>query len=99
MLINLESLEKRREFAMVSLINDIISQRVDSPELLEKLYFYAPSRPLRTRNVFLPKTFKTDYAKNGPLNRMMEAYNKHSEIIDLTMSKPVLKKQFFSIRR
>ena len=40
MLINIQSLKERREFAIVSFVNDIVSQRIDSATLLSKLNFY-----------------------------------------------------------
>ena len=96
MLINLVGLRKRREFAMITLINDIVTQRVNCPEILENINFYAPTRSLRNRNLFNINTQRTNYAKNGPINRMMSCYNAHCETIDVTMNKNALKKSFFS---
>ena len=91
MLINIETLKKRRETTMITFVNDMISQRVNSPNLLETLNFYAPSRPLRTRNIFTNNNYRSLYAKHGPINSIMNAYNKHCEIIDVTMSRNALK--------
>ena len=93
MLINIDTLKKRREIAMVTFVNDIVSQRVKSEYLLENLNFYAPMRSLRTRNLFVLNSYRTDYAKNGPMNSMMNAYNKYGEIIDITMSRTILRKK------
>jgi len=97
-LISIEPLKKRREFASVSFVNDIISQRVDSTTLLESLNFYAPVRQLRTQNLFYINSFRTEYAQNEPINRIMRLYNSlnHCELLDITLSKHKLKKQFFS---
>lgn len=92
MLINIETLKKRREIAMISFINDIISQRINSVNLLASLNFYAPSRILRIRNLFHVTPQRTIYAKNRPINRMMNIYNKYCEIIDVTMPKAKLRK-------
>jgi hypothetical protein len=91
MLINLQTLKERREFAMLFFINDIISNRIESTELLSYLNFYLPCRRLRTRKLFSEQSFRTNYAKNGPINRMMRQYNIHCEIIDLTMTKQQIK--------
>ena len=91
MLINIQTLKERRELAMLCSINDIISQRIQSAELLSQLNFYAPSRNLRTRKIFMENLHRTNYAKNGPLNRMMRHYNKHCERIDFNMSRNQLK--------
>ncbi|VDO10445.1 unnamed protein product, partial [Brugia timori] len=74
MLINLQTLKERREFAMLFFINDIISNRTESAALLSELNFYTPSRHLRTRKLFSEKSFRTNYAKNCPINRMMRQY-------------------------
>lgn len=94
MLINIQTLKERREFAMVSFINNIISHRVDSAELLSKLNFYIPTRRLRHRQLFAIKYHRTNYAKFGPINQMMSVYNKHCNNIDFTMSKIKLKQYF-----
>lgn len=96
MLINLDGLKKRREFAMLAFINDVIAQRVNAPEILENLNFYVPTRLLRNRNLFYINNHRTNYAKNGPLNRMMSCYNRYCETIDVTMNKSMIKKHFFS---
>lgn len=88
MLIQIQNLKERRDIAMISFINDVVSQRIDSPEILSKLNFYIPSRQLRNRNLFLPNQQRTNYAKYSPLNQMMRLYNLHCEAIDLTMSHP-----------
>lgn len=95
MLINLERLEKRREFAMVAFINDVIAQRVNAPEILEKINFYVPIRPLRIRNLFYISNQRTNYAKNAPLNKMLSCYNANCESIDITMNKKTLRQKFF----
>lgn len=94
MLINIQTLKERRDYAMVSFINDIVSQRIDSSDLLSKLNFYAPSRQLRNRNLFMVDRQRTNYAKFGPLNRMMTVFNQHCELIDLNMPRNTLKKTF-----
>ena len=67
MLINIQTLKERREFAMVSFVNDIVSHHIDSSELLAKLNFYAPTRQLRNRNIFAVNHHRTNYAKFGPI--------------------------------
>ena len=92
-LIDLEPLQHRREFFHISFVNDIMSQRVSSAELLWKLNFRAPSRPLMSRHqIFSIKFYRTDYAKFQPINKMMSIYNKYCNIVDLTMSRQQLKK-------
>lgn len=98
MLINIQTLKRRREFAMVSFINNIVSHRIDSIELLSKLNFYIPSRNLRVRQLFATKFYRTNYAKHGPINQIMGTYNKHSNVIDFTMSKTQLKHYFCALR-
>lgn len=96
MLIHLDTLVKRREFASLSFLNDIVSHRIKSSSILQSLNFYAPTRALRTRAMFIETVYRTDYAKNGPINKMMANYNKYSDRIDLTMTKNALRNNFFS---
>lgn len=96
MLINIQTLKERREFAMISFVNDIVSHRIDSIELLSSLNLYTPSRHLRNRNIFATNRHRTNYAKFGPLNQMMDTYNKHCDNIDFTMTKTKLKQYFNS---
>ena len=86
MLINLQILKQRHEFAMLFFVNDIISIRIDSSALLSQLSFNTPSRHLRTRKLFSEKHCRANYAKNGPINRMMCQYNQHCKTIGITMS-------------
>ena len=92
-LIHIDTLTSRRSFAQLSFVNDIISQRVDSHVLLEKLNFRAPSRPLiNRRQLFNINFYRTDYAKFQPVSQMMSVFNMNCEIVDVTMSKQQLKK-------
>lgn len=97
MLINIQTLKQRREYAMVAFVNDIVSQRIDSTKLLSKLNFYAPNRQLRHRNLFTLDRYRTNYAKFSPLNQMMSVYNEHCEMIDLSMPRTKLKSYFNSL--
>lgn len=95
LLINLQTLKRRRECAMVSFINDVATQRIDSSSILSKLNLYALTRQLRSRNLFAVDFHRSNYAKFGPLNQMMSTYNQHCERIDLTMTRTKLKKYFY----
>ena len=98
MLISLETLAKRREFASLSFVNDLIANRINSTELLQTLNFYDPTRVLRAREPFALRFHRTDYAKHGPINRLMDTYNKFSDSINFTMTKSEMKKAFYSPR-
>lgn len=98
MLINLDTLKKRREFAALAFVNDITSNRINCSYLLQSLNFYVPGRILRTRSIFAENPCRTNYAKNSPINRIMSIYNRNCEVIDLTMSKSALRKSFFNRR-
>ena len=84
MLINLDGLKKRREFAMVAFVNDVITQRINSPEILANSNLYAPIRSLRNRNLFDISNQRTNYGKNEPRNRMMSCNNQTCESINKT---------------
>lgn len=97
MLIDIQSLKKRREFAMISFVNDIVSHRIDSTKLLSCLNFYTPTRQLRNRNLFATCHHRTNYAKFSPMNQMMSVYNQYCEAIDLAMPRMSLRKYFRNI--
>ena len=94
MLINIQTLKERRDFAMVLFVNNIVSHKIDSMYLLSKLNFYIPSRYLRHRKIFATNHHRTNYAKFGPINRMMATYNLHSDAVDFTMTNANLKHYF-----
>lgn len=98
MLINIETLSDRREYARLMFVNNIVSHRIDSPELLSKLNFYAPLRHLRNRGIFLINYHRTNYTKFGPLNQMMATYNKYYDSIDFTWSKTKLRQYLRALR-
>lgn len=97
-LLDIQTLKERRKFAMISFINDVVSNRVDSQEILSKLNFYAPTRQLRNRSIFSTNHYRTNYAMFGPINQMMRLYNEQCESIDFGMSKAKLKRQLNVIR-
>ena len=97
MLINIQTLKKRRDFSMICFINDIVSHRIDCNEILSHLNFYAPVRSLRTRNLFYTNTHRTNYALNEPVSRIMKTYNNVCENIDVCMSKNALKRIFYNL--
>ena len=98
MLINFQTLKERRDYAQVSFINDLVSQRIDSTVLLSKLNLYAPSRQLRNRNLFAVDRHRTNYAKFGPINQMMAIYNQHCKMIDFNTPRSKLKNYFSTLR-
>nr|BAK26811.1 putative reverse transcriptase [Culex quinquefasciatus] len=98
MLINIQSLQERRKFAMLSFINDIISQRIQSAALLSEIRnsIHEPSRTLRHSPLFRITAYTTNYLKNSPLNQMMRFYNENSQYIHFDMSKPELRKNLYN---
>ena len=67
-LLNLSTLVKRRADNGVLFIKDILDNKIDCPELLSKVLFYAPSRDLRVRNIFYNAYHRTNYGLNEPMN-------------------------------
>lgn len=86
--ISIQTLKKRREFAKVSFLNNIVSHLILSVDLLSKLNLYIPSRQLQNRNIFKTNHHRTHYNEFGRLNQITATYNFHCETVDFTMTKP-----------
>ena len=97
MLINIQSLQERRKFAMLSFINDIISQRVQSAKLLSEIRnsIHESNRTLRQTQLFRITACTTNYANNSPLNQMKRFYNENSQYIHFGMSKLELRNRLY----
>ena len=58
-LINLETLEERRQIANILFMYDLLTGKVDCPELLELIAINVPPRPSRSNIMFRPALHRT----------------------------------------
>lgn len=90
-LINMQTLEKRREMADVVFLNEIINSNIDSSFLLNKIEFNHDNR-FRSPNLFNLKFHRTTYGMFEPINRLLILGNKYQNYIRISTSKNNLKK-------
>ena len=90
-LINLESLKHRREIASVLFIFDLLSNRIDAPNLLSLIDFSVPSRRLRNPCFLRMGLHRTNYGKYDPLKNMSKLFNYYSEDFDFGLSHEIFK--------
>lgn len=75
-LLDIDSLESRRNMSSLMFMTDVITGRLDSPSIYNKLSFNINNKNLRNHRMFEPDCHKTNYAKYEPINRMMLLLNR-----------------------
>jgi hypothetical protein len=86
-LIRLETLAERRANACIMFIFDILSGRVNSPNLLSLIIINAPCYHTRT-NDFLRVGFQCpNYGVHEPLNGAIQSFNEFAGLFDLHLSR------------
>jgi hypothetical protein len=91
-LLNLESLETRRQNADIVYIHQLISGCFDSPDLFKYINFNTNRRSSRSNNsMFYVPFCRTNYSMNAPINRMCVLAN-NCNVFDINVSKFTLKK-------
>lgn len=81
-LLDIESLERRRFNSSVFFMFDVLSGKIDSPEILSLIPFRIPSRALREHALFATTPHRTNYGKNGPCDRLIANFNRVAEVFD-----------------
>lgn len=93
-LIDLDSLESRRNVYEATFISDLLMSYIDCPELLGQIRLNVPQYRLRT---FLPLTFptsRTNYGSKLPLKLMCRVFNQCYDVFDFNLSRSCLKERF-----
>jgi hypothetical protein len=90
-LITLPTLESRRIVASVCFVFDLLSGRVDAPDLLAQIPIHAPPRPLRTSEFLRLATHRTNYGSFSPLDRMFRLFNSFANLFEPGMSREIFK--------
>lgn len=81
--LNLITLSDRRIIFDLVLLNKIINNCIDNPEILSKIKFYIPTRNTRQSATFFCDNVKTNYEAHTPVNRMHHLGNKFGNIVDI----------------
>lgn len=75
LLFRLEPLEQRRIYLRLVFAFDILSNRIDCPNLLQQANLYVPARNFRRRPLFLTTRHRTVYGLNHPLETCFNLLN------------------------
>lgn len=95
-LINLQSLQKRREIADILFGHQLLAGNIDCPALLEIISLNANSRNLRSVPLFRLNFHRTNYGNNEPMTRILRLANGHNSF-DFHCSKLALRNSLMSI--
>ena len=98
-LVQLDTLQLRRELARALTVSDILNARIDCPALLDKINLRAPTRRLRNSTTLQIPLRRTNYSANGALIGLQRAFNKVSSVSNLHLSRDVLRSKFMSMLR
>lgn len=86
-LIHLQSLSTRRQIAQKMFIFDILSSKIDSPELLQTCNFNTSRRRLRRQPLLEIQTCKNNYTHNEPIIRAMRTFNSTNDTFDFNQTR------------
>lgn len=94
LLLNLQSLDRRREIACAVFGRDVLCSRVDCPELLGKFSIYVPQKSLRLRPGFLRIPFcSNNHNSTDPSLKVLIALDKCFNSFDFNISRELFKKR------
>lgn len=98
-LMHLDTLQLRRDLARALTVSDVLTDRIDCPSLREKISLTAPARQLRHTPIMQIPFRRTNYSANGAIVGLKRAFNKVSNVFDVSLSRDVLKSKFLSVLR
>lgn len=90
-LAGIDNLSSRRDKLCARFIGDIVSSRVDSPDLLSQIKFYVPSHQLRSYQCIYLDCHRTKYANEAPLFYAAHLFNNYFDNFDFNLSKECFK--------
>jgi hypothetical protein len=82
MLLNVDTLQKRRTIACVMFVRDVLCARIESSNLLMKVRIAAGHYRTRTRlnHMLYIDTHRTNYGANEPFNAAQASFNLNSHV-------------------
>ena len=82
-LFGMSSLENRRKMFSIIFIRDLIHNNIQCPELLDKLCFYSPQRPLREKFHFVLKLCRSKFTQSETMHNCCKITNDFVDKIDI----------------
>lgn len=86
-MLGIQTLESRRKMYNVMFIRDILCNDIDCSELLSLVQIYAPSRPMRMRQLIFEIPHSTNYGQREPISHCCKHFNFFYNELDLCMSR------------
>lgn len=84
-LIKLEPLQTRRVFLQRMFAFDVLTNRIDCPDLLRQANFFVPARRSRPRSLFWTARHRTVFGQNHPIERCFNLLN--VDVFDFDVSR------------
>lgn len=98
-LIDLDTLQLRRNLARAMTSADVLLGRIDCPDLRNQIQLRVPTRQLRHTPALEVPFRRTNYSANGAINGLKRAFNKVSSVFSLDVSRTTLRFKFVSLLR
>lgn len=96
-LIQLESLQTRRDVNRAMVVADLLSGRIDCPALLESINASAHSRTLRNNAMLRLPLRRTNYGQNSAMVGLQRVFNRVAEGFDFHLSRQVIRRNYVEI--
>lgn len=96
-LLHLDTLQLRRDLARAMMTSDILTARIDCPELLGLISLRAPARHLRNNIALHTPLRRSNYSANGAIIGLQKVFNRVSSVFDFHLSRDVLRIRFLSM--
>ena len=98
-LLHIDTLQLRRETARAITVSDVLTSRINCPELLRQINLNAPRRALRGSTLLHLPFRRTNYSANSAIIGIQRAFNRVSSAFDFHLSTRVLRSKFVSMFR
>ncbi len=85
--IGIETLARRRINLSAFFIHDVLSKRIDAPELSSHVIIQRPNRSLRVNELLHINRHRTDYGMYEPLNHLCMIFNHFAQLYDRSISR------------
>lgn len=97
-LLNIESLSNRRKNSSALFVFDLLSGRIDAPNLLSLIDFNIPSRTLRNHEFLRLQRRRTNYGLSEPIRDMSSIFNDVSHLFEFGLNRFVFRKRLQSLQ-
>ena len=98
-LLQIDTLQLRRETARAMLVSDMLTSRVYCPAILRQINLNAPTRTLRRMPALLLPFRRTNYSSNSAIIGIQRAFNRVSQAFDYHLSFSVIRSKFLLLFR